>query len=171
MVRRVRSSGETKWQGSKVYLIEALISEPVGLVPKDDRYLGICFSAPADRGPGHLYQKGAAHTHSSVTYIRGLSVTYLPGCPPPDLLILDELGLHRFTAQQSADPYELILNRPRVSSFVITSNRSVDEWLGLFEDPVLAKAPWTSWPTPATISSERAPATRNASLHTGPSCL
>ena len=53
----------------------------------------------------------------------------------PDLLILDDLGLHRFTAQQSADLYELILNRHRASSFVITSNRGVEEWLGLFEDP------------------------------------
>ena len=43
MVRRVRSNGEIKWQGSKVYLSEALIGEPVGLIPKDDRYLGICF--------------------------------------------------------------------------------------------------------------------------------
>ena len=50
----------------------------------------------------------------------------------PDLLILDDLGLHRFTAHQSADLYELILNRHRASSFVITSNREVDEWLGLF---------------------------------------
>ena len=31
----------------------------------------------------------------------------------PDLLIVDDLGLHRFTAQQSADLYELILNRHR----------------------------------------------------------
>ncbi len=54
----------------------------------------------------------------------------------PDLLILDDLGLRRFTAQQSADLYELILNRHRTSSFVITSNRAVDEWLGLFEDPI-----------------------------------
>ena len=58
----------------------------------------------------------------------------------PDLLILDDLGLHRLTAQQSADLYELILNRHRVSSFVITSNRAVDEWLGLFEDPILGNS-------------------------------
>ena len=31
----------------------------------------------------------------------------------PDLLILDDLGLHRLTAQQSAELYELILNRHR----------------------------------------------------------
>ena len=58
----------------------------------------------------------------------------------PDLLIMDDLGLHRFTGQQSADLYELILNRHRVSSFVITSNRAVDEWLGLFEDPILGNS-------------------------------
>ena len=58
----------------------------------------------------------------------------------PDLLILDDLGLHRFTAQQSADLYELILNRHRASSFAITSNRAVDEWLGLFEDPILGNS-------------------------------
>ena len=57
-----------------------------------------------------------------------------------DLLILDDLGLHALTAQQSADLYELILNRHRASSFVITSNRAVDEWLGLFNDPVLGNS-------------------------------
>ena len=55
----------------------------------------------------------------------------------PDLLILDDLGLHRLTAQQSEDLYELILNRHRASSFVITSNRAVDEWLSIFDDPIL----------------------------------
>ncbi len=58
----------------------------------------------------------------------------------PDLLILDDLGLHRLTAQQSADLYELILNRHRSSSFVITSNRAVDEWLSLFDDPILGNS-------------------------------
>ena len=58
----------------------------------------------------------------------------------PDLLILDDLGLHGLTAQQSADLYELILNRHRTSSFVITSNRAVDEWLSLFDDPILGNS-------------------------------
>ena len=58
----------------------------------------------------------------------------------PDMLILDDLGLHRLTAQQSADLYELILNRHRASSFVITSNRAVDEWLSLFDDPILGNS-------------------------------
>ena len=58
----------------------------------------------------------------------------------PDLLILDDLGLHGLTAQQSADLYELILNRHRASSFIITSNRAVDEWLSLFADPILGNS-------------------------------
>ena len=58
----------------------------------------------------------------------------------PDLLILDDLALHRLTAQQSADLYELIISRYRVSSFVITSNRAVEEWLSLFDDPILGNS-------------------------------
>ena len=58
----------------------------------------------------------------------------------PDLLILDDLGLHRLTSQQSADLYELIISRHRVSSLIITSNRSVDEWLSLFDDPILGNS-------------------------------
>ena len=51
----------------------------------------------------------------------------------PELLIVDDLGLHRVTGQQSADLYELIINRHRISSFVITSNRAAKEWLRLFD--------------------------------------
>ena len=57
-----------------------------------------------------------------------------------DLLILDDLGLHRLTAQQSADLYQLIINRHRASSFIITSNRAVEEWLTLFDDPILGNS-------------------------------
>ena len=58
----------------------------------------------------------------------------------PDLLILDDLGLHRLTSQQSADLYQLIISRHRVSSFVITSHRAIEEWLNLFDDPILGNS-------------------------------
>lgn len=58
----------------------------------------------------------------------------------PDLLIVDDLGLHRLTALQSGDLYELIIERHRRSSFAITSNRGIDEWLGLFDDPILGNS-------------------------------
>jgi DNA replication protein DnaC len=58
----------------------------------------------------------------------------------PELLVVDDFGLHRLTAQQSSDLYELIIERHRRSSFVFTSNRGVDEWLGLFDDPILGNS-------------------------------
>ena len=58
----------------------------------------------------------------------------------PDLLILDDMGLQRLNQQQSIDLYELVIARHRASSFVITSNRAVEEWLALFADPVLGNS-------------------------------
>ncbi len=58
----------------------------------------------------------------------------------PDLLILDDFGLQKLTAQQSTDLYELIIARHRQSSMAITSNRAVEEWLGLFDDPILGNS-------------------------------
>jgi len=84
----------------------------------------------------------------------------------PDLLIMDDFGLQKLTAQQSTDLYELIIARHRQSSFVITSNRAVDEWLGLFDDPIWGIAPWTAWPMPATRSSSKVPVTGRGSPHT-----
>ena len=43
VVRRVRSNGEIKWAGERVFLSEALVGEPVGLVRHDDRRWGIRF--------------------------------------------------------------------------------------------------------------------------------
>jgi transposase InsO family protein len=40
-VRRVRSNGEIKWLGRRVFLSEALIGEPVGIVETDDGLHGI----------------------------------------------------------------------------------------------------------------------------------
>lgn len=58
----------------------------------------------------------------------------------PELLIVDDFGLHRLTAQQSSDLYELVVERHRRASFILTSNRAVDEWLGLFDDPILGNS-------------------------------
>ena len=71
----------------------------------------------------------------------------------PDLLILDDPGLHRMTQQQSIDPYELVIARHRTASFVITSNRAVDEWLVSSTTPSSATVSSTGSPTPATRSS------------------
>jgi DNA replication protein DnaC len=58
----------------------------------------------------------------------------------PDLLIIDDFALRRLDHQQSSDFYEIILERHRRASTIVTSNRSIDEWIPLFEDPVLAQS-------------------------------
>jgi DNA replication protein DnaC len=58
----------------------------------------------------------------------------------PDLLVLDDFGLRRLSAEQSSDLYELILERHRRASTIVTSNRAIDEWIPLFDDPILAQS-------------------------------
>ena len=38
------------------------------------------------------------------------------------------------------DFYELVIARHRTSTFVVTSNRAVDEWLGLVDDPIVGNS-------------------------------
>ena len=64
-VRRVRSNGEIKWQGDKIYLSESLVGEPVGLMPQDDRYLNICFG-PLQIGQLDTYTKRVLRTPTKV---------------------------------------------------------------------------------------------------------
>jgi len=56
------------------------------------------------------------------------------------LLILDDFGLNTFTPQQAEDFYELIAEKHQKSSFIFTSNRSVEAWVDLFPDPVMGNA-------------------------------
>lgn len=58
----------------------------------------------------------------------------------PNLLILDDFGLKTLTGQEADDIYELIADRTNRGSFIITSNRTIDAWLKLFPDPVMANA-------------------------------
>jgi DNA replication protein DnaC len=58
----------------------------------------------------------------------------------PDLLIVDDFGLRRLDATQSSDIYEVIIERHRRTTTVFTSNRAVEEWIPLFDDPILAQS-------------------------------
>ncbi len=57
-----------------------------------------------------------------------------------DLLILDDFGLHALDAQETADVYEIVVERFRRSSMVLTSNREPQEWLSIMGDPLLAQS-------------------------------
>lgn len=58
----------------------------------------------------------------------------------PDLLVIDDFGLRRLDPGQSCDLYEIIIERHRRASTIVTSNRTAEEWIPLFDDPVLAQS-------------------------------
>ena len=58
----------------------------------------------------------------------------------PDVLVVDDFGLRRLSGIASSDLYELIIERHTRSSTIVTSNRDVEEWASLFDEPVLAQS-------------------------------
>jgi len=57
-----------------------------------------------------------------------------------DLLIIDDFGLKPLTPVQSDDLYEVINDRYMKKSIIFTSNRSIEDWQGLFPDPIIANS-------------------------------
>jgi DNA replication protein DnaC len=57
-----------------------------------------------------------------------------------DLLVLDDFALQPMDALDTADVYELVVERHRASSTVVTSNREPLEWLGQLSDALLAQS-------------------------------
>lgn len=84
----------------------------------------------SDKLLAELHQARGEHTHEKA--MRRLIA--------PDLLIIDDFGLRRLDTQQSGDIYQVIIERHRRASTIITSNRDADEWVGLFDDPLLAQS-------------------------------
>jgi DNA replication protein DnaC len=57
-----------------------------------------------------------------------------------DLLVLDDFAIDALDATESRDLYEILIERYRVGSIIVTSNRGPDEWLATFADPVRAQS-------------------------------
>jgi DNA replication protein DnaC len=57
-----------------------------------------------------------------------------------DLLILDDFALDALDATESRDLYEVLTERHRAGSIIVTSNRGPDEWLVTFADPIRAQS-------------------------------
>jgi DNA replication protein DnaC len=57
-----------------------------------------------------------------------------------DLLILDDFCLQPMDASDTADIYEIIVERHRAAATITTSNREPPEWLALMADPLLAQS-------------------------------
>lgn len=57
-----------------------------------------------------------------------------------ELLILDDLCLQPLDQIETADLYELVIERHHRASTVVTSNRDPSEWLAMMADPLLAQS-------------------------------
>jgi DNA replication protein DnaC len=57
-----------------------------------------------------------------------------------DLLIIDDFGLDTMDATESRDAYEILTERYRQGSIIVTSNRAPEEWLATFADPMRAQS-------------------------------
>jgi len=57
-----------------------------------------------------------------------------------DLLIVDDFALDALDAVESRDTYDVLTERHRAGSVVVTSNRGPDEWLTTFTDPLRAQS-------------------------------
>jgi DNA replication protein DnaC len=57
-----------------------------------------------------------------------------------DLLLLDDFAIDTLDATESRDLYDILFERDRTGSIIVTSNRGPDEWLATFADPIRAQS-------------------------------
>jgi DNA replication protein DnaC len=57
-----------------------------------------------------------------------------------ELLILDDLALQPLDATETADFYQICVERHRKATTIVTSNRTAEEWLPVMADPLLAQS-------------------------------
>ena len=56
------------------------------------------------------------------------------------LLIIDDFCLQALDATETADFYEIVVERHHTAATVVTSNREPNEWLAMMADPLLAQS-------------------------------
>src|SRR5205807_6098436 len=58
----------------------------------------------------------------------------------PDLLIVDSFALKKLSSQATSDFYDLLIERHTRSSIIVTSDRGVDQWMAVFDEPMLGQS-------------------------------
>jgi DNA replication protein DnaC len=57
-----------------------------------------------------------------------------------DLLIIDDFAFRKIDQQSSEYLYTIVDNRYGSKSMILTGNRAISDWMGIFPDPVIAGA-------------------------------
>lgn len=121
------------------------------------RHENVTFSGPVGVGKTYLAQAlghAACRAGSRVLFIRADALVkalassradnsydrQLRHFISPDLLVIDDFGLRKLSGQACSDFYDLILERHTRSSTIITSNRAIDEWMNVFDEPLLGQS-------------------------------
>ncbi|MBK7961547.1 MAG: ATP-binding protein [Bdellovibrionales bacterium] len=73
-----------------------------------------------------------------LAHVSGSYLKYKAKLTKYDLIILDDLGLRKLTTQEAHDFCELIKERPKQKSLIITSQVPLKNWPEILEDPVVA---------------------------------
>ncbi len=122
-----------------------------------DEAINILFLGPPGVGKTHLAislgvkaceqrKKVAFYTTESLmnslaeAEITGQLKKVFTGLSRLDLLIIDELGYLELTKKTATLFFQLIASRYEKKSTIITTNKSFDEWGGIFQDDVVASA-------------------------------
>lgn len=88
-----------------------------------------------------------------------------------DVLILDDFALRPLDATQTNDFYELVVERHRKASTIVTSNREPSEWLSMMSDALLAQSAVDRLTSGAHTLIIEGPSYRQRNTHQRPSAV
>jgi hypothetical protein len=102
--------------------------------PAVGQFVRVLLSGVSSRGPGCARPRSCSAWRIASA---PPSCCWCSATPAPT--ILDDFGLAQ-AHRESSDFFDVLVERDRRAATVITSNRAVDEWVALFDEPILANS-------------------------------
>jgi DNA replication protein DnaC len=117
----------------------ALLLGPVG-VGKTHLATAIGHAAVRRRYPVHMTRADKLFKRLKAARLDNTLDAEMRRLAHVQVLIIDDLCLQALDATETADFYELVVEKHHKTSIVITSNREPNEWLAMMADPLLAQS-------------------------------